>query len=177
MDRLTASKKRGDVIHQGITIPGDNEEAGPSTRAGVRRASEDNPGPTRKARKKPASRYTPVPERVTEEQRPKARSETPEPQDPGPPPQNQQAYSDGWLQTVILDIQKTVKDIQQKLNTIDAQLIQDRQRSDNLSLRVESLQQARMQGLTIQEVPTQVSAPSSGHTPHTTKKGGRVIEF
>lgn len=176
MDRLNSSKKKGEVIHQGVTIPYE-EEAGPSTRAGTRRASEDNPGTTRKARKKPASRFTFMPDRSGEEQRPSAPAATPEPTDPGPSQGQQPGCPDGWTQTILIDIQKTVTDTYSKLTTIDAQLIQDRQRMDNLSLRVESLQQARMQGLIIQEKPSQVSVPSSGQTLHVRKGGGRSIEL
>lgn len=63
------------------------------------------------------------------------------------------------------------------MSIINAQLTLDKQKMDNLSLRVENLQQARMRGLTQQEAPKQVSAPSSGFTPHVNDGDDDAIEF
>lgn len=56
----------------------------------------------------------------------------------------------GWMHTILVDIQKTQKEILAKVTTMHEQAQADRQRMSNLEMRVESLQKARMAGLTAQ---------------------------
>lgn len=149
------SKTRGEVLHQGVTTLGGS--AGSSTRSGMRRTSEGVAGPSRKTRKKPYSRQSPMRETGMDTE------EAPPSQ---PPMQQAPPLGEGWAHTMLTDIQRTLQELVKTVSTMNGQLQQERQRTSNLELRVESIQQVRMQGLTAQIVPSRSSVPSSGQTPH-----------
>lgn len=73
---------------------------------------------------------------------------------------------------MLTDMQRPLNELVGMLSTMNAQLLQERQRTNNLELRIENIQRARMQGLTAQATPASVSTPSSGQTPHI----GRITE-
>lgn len=153
------TKSKGEVLHQGVTTA-PPVQAGVTTRAGRRKSEE---GTSQKVRKKTRVREVSPVEEWEEEDH-----------DPGaPPPRNPKRHEvpsseeEGWLYTLLNNIQKTQHEILAKVNTLHEQAQQDRHRLHNMEMRVESLQQARMMGLTAQSTRQTSSLPSSGTTPRT----------
>lgn len=122
------SKAKGDIIHQGVTTA--LETPGPTTRTGTRRTSEGAAGPS------DVRLGLPSPHRETEEDR--DNQETQHAQQPLREP----VAGEGWLFTMLTDMQKTLNELVSMVSTINTQLMQERQRTNNLELRVESIQQA-----------------------------------
>lgn len=148
-------KSKGDILQTGVTaaplhIPG------VTTRAGRRKSEE---GSMSKPKRK--QKGTPIP--AVEEW-----EECDDDITDLPPPCPPETHMEGaWMHTILIDIQKTQKEMLGKINTMYEQAQQDRQRMHNLELRVENLQKARMLGLTTQPLPQASTTPSSGTTPHT----------
>ncbi|CAG5030685.1 unnamed protein product [Parnassius apollo] len=142
MDRLKESPG-SDVLHQGITIP-ITELTGVATEE-----ESETEGP-------------PSPQRAPG-------SPPPAPSAPAPPP------GDHPDTAIVCSLLARIVDNQTKiitqLQTINEMMMKDRQIVNNLNLRVESLQKARMLGLTTQPAPSASTTPASRPTPHIAEPG------
>lgn len=150
------TKTKGEIIHQGVTAMTDIP--GLSTRAGARRASEDGAGTSKRILRKPYSRPTPPREPDEEKRTRPTRAPTVHPET---------LPEGGWVHRMLTDMQRTLNELVTMVSTMNTQLQHERQRANNLELRVESMQKARMQGLRAQTLPVSATTPSSGQTSHT----------
>ncbi|CAG5059819.1 unnamed protein product [Parnassius apollo] len=162
-----------DTLYQGVTIPV-MEAAGVRTRGRTRKSTDDGNTTSKKSRPRRGK------DKIVEED--SSEDDDRVEQGPQPPPGNPPSAPPGDTcmsqdAAILFSMMTRLEEKQDKIISLLSSVIErmdkDRQTMNNLSLRVETLQKARMLGLTAQPTPTSGAAASSGPTPHITddKKG------